>query len=187
MKNNDLTPTKEIIIPESEFTAEYNVEKKSYVLPIITICILCFVVSFAVTFFVSSPKLIEEKKTELKNNGYIFTKYTTATSEYVLEGKTIYVNGKLVTGTYKEVDHSQTNVTSNDILEGYSAYSNGELVKGKIPIYKGDVYFFPTTEDIIIKKGQYLKEFITVTGDVDLISENIKKGVTILGVQGSLE
>ena len=45
----------------------------------------------------------------------------------------------------------------------------------------------PGTKNQVIEKGTYLKGPLTILGDADLISSNIKKGVNIFGVMGSFE
>lgn len=44
----------------------------------------------------------------------------------------------------------------------------------------------PTTSDIIIPAGTYLAGKQTITGDADLVAGNIKSGVVLFGVTGTL-
>lgn len=46
--------------------------------------------------------------------------------------------------------------------------------------------YTPTTSDQTIASGQYLNGAQTIKGDANLISENIKSGVSIFGVSGGL-
>ena len=51
---------------------------------------------------------------------------------------------------------------------------------------KGATTYTPTTSDQTIASGTYLTGAQTISGDADLIASNIKSGVTIFGVAGSL-
>ena len=51
---------------------------------------------------------------------------------------------------------------------------------------KAAATFTPTTSDQTIASGTYLTGAQTIKGDADLVASNIKSGVTIFGVAGSL-
>ena len=51
---------------------------------------------------------------------------------------------------------------------------------------KGATTYTPTTSDQTIASGTYLTGAQTISGDADLVASNIKSGVTIFGVSGSL-
>lgn len=74
----------------------------------------------------------------------------------ILEGKTAYVRGKLITGTIKKTD----------------AYTESTVI--------------PTTKALtVINRGYYATSPITVIGAPALLPENIKKGVEIFRVTGT--
>ena len=72
------------------------------------------------------------------------------------------------------------------ILSGYTAYSKGNKVTGNIPS-QGARTITPGTNAKTIAAGQYLSGQQTIAGDSNLIPANIKKGVSIFGVDGNVE
>lgn len=69
-----------------------------------------------------------------------------------------------------------------DILEGVTAVVRGSVITGDMP-NNGEFVFTPTADGITEKGGYY--EAIRIEGDADLISGNIKDGITIFGVTGT--
>ena len=122
-----------------------------------------------------------------QNNGYMITNGSNATAADIKEGKTAFIRGQLVTGTYVEIDTNQATATANDILAGYTAYVNGVKITGTIPTYQGTNLISPSNTDIKIPKGYYLPEDITIVGSGELLSENIRKGIKIFSVVGTYE
>lgn len=84
------------------------------------------------------------------------------------------------------IDTSDATATATEIREGYTAYVNGEKIVGTIPSYGANTYT-PTTEDQYFEPGSYITGMQIIKGDANLISENIKKGVTIFNVEGILD
>lgn len=76
--------------------------------------------------------------------------------------------------------------TANDLLSGKTAYAKGAKITGIIPS-KGVQTYTPGTVNQVINAGQYLSGNQTILGDADLIPSNIKKGLDIFGVVGTLE
>ena len=73
----------------------------------------------------------------------------------------------------------------NKMLSGVTAYAAGTLYTGSISSKSAQTYT-PTTSDQTINAGQYLSGIQTILGDANLSSGNIKSGVSIFGVAGSL-
>lgn len=72
---------------------------------------------------------------------------------------------------------------AGDILSGETAYVSGSKVTGTIPSKSARIYT-PSTTDQTISSGQYLSGTQTISGDADLVSTNIKSGVSIFGISG---
>lgn len=81
---------------------------------------------------------------------------------------------------------SDATATSSDILLNKTAYARGEKITGAIESLAEQQYI-PTIEDISIPLGKYLSGNQILKGSPNLLSENIKKGVEIFGVTGTLE
>ena len=116
-----------------------------------------------------------------------FNLYTTTSIYDFTTGNTIIgykINGQNV---YLNQDR---NITTDKILSGYTSYSrDGSPISGTMP-NNGDVTIAPTTSEQVKEKGYYnsLKvSAVTSAIDSNIIPENIKKDVSILGINGTLE
>ena len=84
-------------------------------------------------------------------------------------------------------DTSDATMTSGgQMLSGVTAYSQGTKYTGTITSKSAQTYT-PGTTDQTIAAGQYLSGAQTISGDADLVSGNIKDGVNIFGVTGTLK
>jgi len=90
--------------------------------------------------------------------------------------------GQISTGS----DTSDATATPGDILAGKTAYTAVGKVEGIIPTLSART-ITPGTADQTIANGQYLGGTQTIRGDTNLTSSNIKKGVSIFGVDGAME
>ncbi len=178
-------PTDEIELDEEEEEEEYEYVTPHYFRNAFLITLLFVMIGAVASFFLFSDRMAAQLRSGYLANGYIMTNEATATAADIRQGKTAYVHGKLVEGTYIDIDTSNATATAADILEGYTAYVNGQLITGNIPTYTGPTQITPTTKDIIIPKGCYLKNTLNISGSAALQSKNIKYGVEIFGIIGS--
>lgn len=89
-------------------------------------------------------------------------------------------------GTAQFLDTADATLDSGaSMLNGVTAYAAGTKYTGSIPSKAADTYT-PTTSDQTIAAGQYLSGAQTVKGDANLAAGNIKSGVTIFGVLGTM-
>ena len=73
----------------------------------------------------------------------------------------------------------------NKILDGVIAYADGVKYSGTIQSKAAQTYT-PGTSDQTIAAGQYLAGAQTVKGSTNLVASNIRSGVQIFNVTGSL-
>lgn len=88
-------------------------------------------------------------------------------------------------GTAKFMDTSDGTASASDMLDGKTAYVGGSMVTGSIASKAAQTYT-PTTADQTIQSGQYLSGAQTIKGDSNLTAANIRSGVSIFGVSGTL-
>jgi len=80
---------------------------------------------------------------------------------------------------------SDANAAAGHILSGMTAYVNGNKITGSIPS-KGAATYTPGTTNQTIAAGQYLSGAQTILGSANLTASNIKQGVNIFNVVGTL-
>ena len=79
-----------------------------------------------------------------------------------------------------------TPANAGQILSGYQAINeDGEILTGTIPS-QGAQTITPGTSNRTIASGRYLSGTQTIQGDSDLVASNIRSGVNIFGVTGTV-
>lgn len=81
---------------------------------------------------------------------------------------------------------TDTTALASDILLGKTAYAEGKKITGTIESKASQTYI-PSASQQIIQSGKYLAGDQIIIGDVNLLSSNIKKGISIFGVDGTLD
>lgn len=96
----------------------------------------------------------------------------------IAQGKEIFG----VTGTFT----NDANATAESMQLGVSAYVKGARVVGTAPIQAAKTVTPTTTEQTAVASGSFTTGAVKVAGDANLVAENIKEGVSIFGVTGTL-
>jgi hypothetical protein len=109
----------------------------------------------------------------------LFNKLGEPATEDVYQRTTLAVAGPDV------VDTSSGDIVPADVVAGKIGWAQGAAVLG-VMLNRGDDSFVPGAVDISIPAGYYNGDGI-VEGDIDLVSDNIRAGVTIFGVDGDLD
>lgn len=125
-------------------------------------------------------------------NTLIDTTGLTVTAEDVAAGvKAMDKYANVITGTStKDSDTSDATASAGDILSGQTAYAAGSKVTGTMP-NRGAVTGTITekTQQYTIPNGYHDgsgKVSISSTEQAKIIATNIRQGITILGVEGSM-
>ena len=84
-------------------------------------------------------------------------------------------------------DTSDATATAAGIRQGLTAYVKGSKVTGTIPTQAAATVTPGTAAKTAVAAGRYTTGAVTVAGDANLAAENIKSGVSIFGVTGTLE
>ena len=83
------------------------------------------------------------------------------------------------------VDTADATAQNNDVRDGKIFYARGQRLVGNMPTISSATYI-PSLIDQEVAGNGYLNGNIIIKGDGDLIPANIKNGVTIFGVTGTL-
>lgn len=117
----------------------------------------------------------------------------TITADKILVNYTAHdAAGNLITGTCDfDVNSQDATVAVAEIIDGKTAYARGTKLTGTMP-NNGAVTLTISGKDdeVAIAQGYHDgagKAFISSTEKAKLIGSNIKQGITILGVEGTLE
>ena len=115
----------------------------------------------------------------------------TATAADVLSGKYFHLkSGERTQGscTY-DADTSDANASASELLYGQTAYVNGVKITGSMPNNGGNNVTVTSTSGTTIPAGYYDgsgKAVIDSTSATNLVANNIRQSVTILGVTGNM-
>lgn len=141
----------------------------------------------------------------LGDSAGVYTGDATASTNDILYGKTAYVNGDKLVGTMSIKDGSVYTpgtirqfimggyyLAENQIIEGDINLNGANIrpgvsifgVVGSIPSYSASSYM-PSRTSIVLSGGYYLGGNQIIMGDSNLLSSNIRVGVSIFGVDGT--
>ena len=109
----------------------------------------------------------------------------TATASDVLSGKTILTSSGLVTGSMTNNGSVSKTLSINGSYTIPAGYHDGTGKVTQSITTKAAATYTPGTSNQTIASGQYLSGVQTIKGDANLVSANIKSGVTIFGVSGN--
>lgn len=119
----------------------------------------------------------------------VYTDDATATENTILTGYTAYAKGKKIVGKKSAgTNTSDATAVAENILSGKTAYVASGKVTGAMPDKANTGITVTSKNGAAIPKGYYNGSGkVAINGSANIVSDNIKKGVSILGVTGTLE
>lgn len=96
----------------------------------------------------------------------------------------IDANGNTITGSVTSRTNSSVTTSNNVVTIPAGIYDS--QVQKTVGTAKSAATYIPGTSDQTISSGYYLTGAQTIKGDSNLVASNIKSGVSIFGVNGSL-
>ena len=107
----------------------------------------------------------------------------TASGAGMLQGDTAWVNGQQIVGEIPTV-HASISGNTVTVPHGYHE-SDGTF---SVDNYTGEYTVNPgTSSQTLSTSGKYMTSDINISGDANLVADNIKKGVSIFGVAGAYQ
>lgn len=101
----------------------------------------------------------------------------------LLQGSTAWVNGQRIVGEIPTV-HASISGNTVTVPHGYHE-SDGTF---SVDNYTGEYTVNPgTSSQTLSTSGKYMTSDINISGDANLVADNIKKGVSIFGVAGAYQ
>lgn len=103
----------------------------------------------------------------------------------LLDGKTAYVNGSKVVGTIASKEAQTYTPSSSEQVINAGQYLAGAQTIAAVPTEEKSATPSTAEQEVVPTAGKFLSK-VTVGGDANLVANNIKSGVSIFGVQGTL-
>ena len=113
------------------------------------------------------------------------TSDATAVAGDLLDGKTAYVNGSKVVGTIVSKEAQTYTPSSSEQVINAGQYLAGAQTITAVPTEEKSATPSTAEQEVVPTAGKFLSK-VTVGGDANLVADNIKSGVSIFGVQGTL-
>lgn len=113
------------------------------------------------------------------------TSDATAVAGDLLNGKTAYVNGSKVVGTIVSKEAQTYTPSSSEQVINAGQYLVGAQTITAVPTEEKSATPSTAEQEVVPTAGKFLSK-VTVGGDANLVADNIKSGVSIFGVQGTL-
>lgn len=107
----------------------------------------------------------------------------TASGAGMLQGDTAWVNGQQIVG---EIPIVTASISGNTVTVPYGYHESGGTFS--VDNYTGSYTVQPgVSNQTLTTSGKYMSSDVIVSGDANLVADNIKKGVSIFGVAGTYQ
>lgn len=113
------------------------------------------------------------------------TSDATAKAGDLLDSKTAYVNGNKITGTIVSKEAQTYTPSSSEQIINAGQYLAGAQTIAAVPTEEKSAIPSVSGQEVVPTAGKFLSK-VTISGDTNLVADNIKSGVSIFGVQGTL-